>query len=79
VRIHQDAKLYVSRLAAGQQVDAALAAGRLGYLHLIAGSVTVNGERLGGGDAAKLRDESRLTIRADEDSELLLFDLPPAH
>jgi redox-sensitive bicupin YhaK (pirin superfamily) len=79
VRIHQDAKLYVSRLAAGQQVDAALAAGRLGYLHLIAGSVTVNGERLGGGDAAKLRDESRLTIRADEDSEVLLFDLPPAH
>ncbi len=78
VRIHQDARMYASRLAPGQSVDAALAAGRLGYLHLIAGSVTVNGERLGCGDAAKVRDESRLAIRAEADSELLLFDLPGA-
>ena len=78
VRIHQDARMYVSRLAPGQSLSAELAAGRLGYLHLVRGAVTVNGERLAGGDAAKVRDESRLAIGAEGDSELLLFDLPPA-
>ena len=77
VRIHQHARLYVSRLAAGQSLVAALAAGRLGYLHLVRGAVTVNGHRLAGGDAAKVRDEAQLAISAGADSELLLFDLPP--
>jgi len=76
VRIHQDARLYVSRLADGQSIGAELPAGRLGYLHLIRGALTVNGQRLESGDAAKIRDESRLTILAEGDAELLLFDLP---
>jgi redox-sensitive bicupin YhaK (pirin superfamily) len=78
VRIHQDARLYVSRLAAGQTVTAELADGRLGYLHLVRGALTVNGERLDAGDAAKARDETRLAISAQGDAELLLFDLPPS-
>ena len=78
VRIHQDARMYVSRLAPGQSLVAELAAGRLGYLHLVRGALTVNGERLADGDAAKVRDESRLAIGAEGDSELLLFDLPPS-
>jgi redox-sensitive bicupin YhaK (pirin superfamily) len=78
VRIQQDARLYVSRLAAGQSVPAHLDAGRLGYLHLIRGTATVNGEKLEGGDAAKIRAESTVKISADSDAELLFFDLPPA-
>ena len=78
VRIHQDARLYVSRLAPGQSLQATLAPGRLGYLHLIRGAVSVNGERLDGGDAAKFRDESRIAIGGEADAELLFFDLPPA-
>ena len=77
VRIHQDARLYASRLTAGQSLAAELPAGRLGYLHLVRGAVTVNGERLVGGDAAMVRDETRLAISAEAESELLLFDLPP--
>ena len=79
VRIHQDARLYASRLAAGQTVTAELADGRLGYLHLVRGSATVNGQRLADGDAAKISDETRLAIVAADDAELLLFDLPPRH
>ncbi len=79
VRIHQDARLYVSRLGAGQTLAAELPAGRLGYLHLVRGVVTVNGQRLDGGDAAKIRDEKRLAISAEGDAELMLFDLPPTH
>jgi hypothetical protein len=77
VRIHQDARVYASWLAAGESVQARLASGRLGYLHLIRGGLTVNGQRLEGGDAAKVRDEGELSIRADADAELLFFDLPP--
>ena len=76
VRIHQDARMYVSRLAPGQSLSAELEAGRLGYLHLVRGALTVNGESLAGGDAAKVHDERQLQISAGADSELLLFDLP---
>jgi len=79
VRIHQDARLYVARLAAGQSLAADMAPGRLGYLHLVRGALAVNGHRLAGGDAAKIRDEGRLAISAEDDSELLLFDLTPGH
>jgi len=79
VRIHQDARLYVSRLAVRDSLTAELAVGRLGYLHLVCGALTVNGLRLDGGDAAKISDERRLSIAAAEESELLLFDLPATH
>jgi len=76
VRIHQDAKVYVARLSPGQLISAALAPGRLGYLHLVRGALTVNGERLRTGDAAKLSDEPAVSASASEASEVLLFDLP---
>ena len=77
VSIHQDARLYASRLSAGQSLMAELAAGRLGYLHVVRGEVTLNGQRLAGGDAAKIRDERALAIYSQDDAEILLFDLPP--
>jgi redox-sensitive bicupin YhaK (pirin superfamily) len=77
VRIHQDARLYAARLSAGRSLSATLAVGRLGYLHLVRGAVTVNGEKLRTGDAAKISDERVLSISAEEASEILLFDLPP--
>ena len=77
VRIHQDARLYAARLAPGDSLTAELAAGRLGYLHLVRGALTVNGQALTTGDAVAARDESRLVVAAGADSEALLFDLPP--
>lgn len=38
---------------------------------------SVNGQTAGISDAFAVWDESALTIRADEESEILLFDLPP--
>jgi redox-sensitive bicupin YhaK (pirin superfamily) len=77
VRIHQDARLYVSRLSDGQGLGHALDASRLGYVHLVHGAITVNGQALRTGDAAMLREEPALQIVASAPSELLLFDLPP--
>jgi len=75
VTIHQDADLYASLLSPGQQVTHEFVPGRLGYVHLVRGAVRVNGTELKTGDAAKIEAEEGLVIVADDDSELLLFDL----
>jgi redox-sensitive bicupin YhaK (pirin superfamily) len=46
-------------------------------VHVIRGSVGVNGQRLDAGDAAKLVDERVLTIARGDDAEVLVFDLAP--
>jgi quercetin 2,3-dioxygenase len=76
VTVHQDADLYASLLRQNEQVSHRIAAGRIAYLHLVKGAVRVNGTQLSTGDALKIESEPDLAIAADEDSELLLFDLP---
>ncbi len=75
VTIHQDADLFASLLSPQEHVSHRIAAGRLAYVHLVKGAVRVNGIVLKTGDAAKIEAEESLEITADEDSELLLFDL----
>ena len=75
--IGQDAKLWASLLAPGETLSYTLAGGRLGYVHVIRGRLAINGQILATGDAAKIADETRLDFRADEETEFLLFDLPP--
>jgi redox-sensitive bicupin YhaK (pirin superfamily) len=73
--VHQDAALYVSLLEAEQAVEHRIASGRHAWLQVARGSVEANGERLGGGDGAAISAEPRLAVRAEEPSEILLFDL----
>ena len=75
--IGQDAKLWASLLAPGEALNYELAAGRLAYAHVIRGRLAINGQILATGDAAKIADETRLDFRAEEETEFLLFDLPP--
>lgn len=75
VSIHQDAYLYGALLDQGANVDHEFIPGRNGYLQLVRGTVTVNGQHLQTGDGAAIRDETHLTLWADEDAEILLFDL----
>ncbi|MES2932388.1 MAG: pirin family protein, partial [Pseudomonadota bacterium] len=53
VLMHQDASLYVGLFDGPQQATLPLAPGRLSYVHVARGSVTVNGQKLGAGDALK--------------------------
>jgi len=76
--IGQDARLWASVLAAGEQLDYALAAGRLAYVHLVRGSLKLNGQSMAAGDGAKIASETSLQFVAGEEAEILLFDLPPA-
>ena len=76
VFVHQDAAVYVSRLTPGTAVSHDLDRDRGVYFYVIAGSVTVNGgERMATGDAARISDEGRLEIVAQEDSELILVEV----
>ncbi len=76
LRIGQNASIYATIMAAGDQLQHPLAAERLAYVHVVRGTVSVNGVALKGGDAAKLIAESAVTLSDAEDAEVLLFDLP---
>lgn len=73
--IHQDARVYQTRLAAGQTVTHELKPGRGAYLHVATGGVTANGETLVAGDGLAVEDETALTVTGVEPGEVLLFDL----
>jgi redox-sensitive bicupin YhaK (pirin superfamily) len=74
--MNQDAYLYASILATGDKLAHALAPGRLGYVHVARGSVTVNGIALNAGDAVKLADVEAVELEGTGDAEVLVFDLP---
>jgi quercetin 2,3-dioxygenase len=74
--IDQDAAIYVSKLDAGKALAHDAKPGRNAYFFVINGQVELNGKKLSSGDQARINDESRLTINALKDSELMLLDLP---
>ncbi len=73
--VHQDAHVFVSHLTAGSSVVHALGEGRGAYLYVIDGDVRMNGEWMGTGAAAQIREEPKITIGAANDSELILVDV----
>lgn len=75
VTIHADAALYAGLLGAGDSVSLQLAPDHKGYVHLVRGQLSVNGQRLETGDAAKLEGESTVSLTDAVDAEVLVFDL----
>lgn len=75
VVIHQDVDLYASTLAAGEQISHELAPERSAWFQVTQGAVQLNDQILQAGDGAAVSQEPLLTIRAQEDAEMLLFDM----
>ena len=75
VTVHQDADLYVARLGKGEQVSRPLGAGRIAWLQIARGACSLGGHLLNAGDGAALKDEAAIFVRAEEDAEILLFDM----
>jgi redox-sensitive bicupin YhaK (pirin superfamily) len=73
--IHQDAELYTTLLAAGENVTHPVRPGRHAWVQVARGAVTLNGKPLRAGDGAAVSDEEAVTLSASEASEVLLFDL----
>lgn len=75
LRLHQDARIYLASLDAGHSVDHNLAAGRHAWLQVLRGCVALNGVVLDTSDGVAVSDETLLAVRADQDAEIMLFDL----
>ena len=75
VEVHQDVSLFASVLAAGDEVEHTMDERRYAWIQVARGAVEVNGESAGQGDGIVAVGESSLRIRAQQDAEVLLFDL----
>ena len=73
--IHTDARIYLSQISAAEEIWHQLPEGRYGWLQVLRGSVSVNGVELATSDGAAISEETSLTIRANTDAEIMLFDL----
>jgi quercetin 2,3-dioxygenase len=73
--IHQDARLYLASLSAGQSAVHRIERGRGAWLQVLRGNVSISNNDLAAGDGVALEDEDALAIYAAEPSEILLFDL----
>jgi redox-sensitive bicupin YhaK (pirin superfamily) len=76
-RINQDAQVFVAELAQGDEIAYPLESQRHAWMHVIRGSVSLNGNTLYSGDAAAVNSEEKLVVSGvnSEPSEILLFDL----
>ena len=75
VTVHQDAQLDATLVDADEKVTHRLADVRKAFVHVARGSVKVNGQPLGSGDALKIEGESEVVIDQGDKAEVLLFDM----
>ena len=75
VTIHADAAIYSGLFDSEPALRRRLDPTRKAYVHVVRGSVDVNGRRLDSGDALQLENEAELTIEHGADAEVLVFDL----
>jgi redox-sensitive bicupin YhaK (pirin superfamily) len=75
VTIHADASIYSGLFDGDQSLTRDLDSKRKTYVHVVRGSVEVNGHALGAGDALRIENESALSIGHGVDAEVLVFDL----
>ena len=77
VTIHADASLYAGLFDAGETAVLPLDPKRKAYVHVVRGTIDVNGRTLDTGDAALLSDETGVTLANGNAAEVLVFDLAP--
>jgi hypothetical protein len=72
--IRADARVLGATLKAGQTAEYRLGTARHAYLVPAVGLIEVNGVKVGPRDGVAIEDETALTVRALEDSEIVLVD-----
>ncbi len=76
ITIHQDVNLYASVLESGRDVALDVDDGRRAFVQVVSGSLEVNGESVAAGDGVQIERERGIAVKAIDDAEFLLFDLP---
>lgn len=75
VTVHQDVDVYASRLENNQHLSHHFSKGRHGWLQIVHGSIEVEGQTIQAGDGLSISDKNEITVKAQDASEFLLFDL----
>ncbi|HDU8697721.1 TPA: pirin family protein [Morganella morganii subsp. morganii] len=78
LKVFQDMTLWRWTLAAGEEGEYQPQSGRMVWIQVVKGELTVNGRTVKTSDGVAVWDESLISLNAAQDSEILLFDLPPA-
>lgn len=73
--IHQDARILLGSLDANREVTHTLGNNRHAWVQVLRGTAEVNGHKLTAGDGASLSDEANVTLKAQTDAEVMLFDM----
>ena len=73
--IHQDLNLYSTELDEGVETTLEISKLRRGFLQVVRGSIELDGAELVAGDAVSMQDQAAFPIRANQESELLFFDM----
>lgn len=75
VGIHADAAIYAGLLDGDEVAELALNPARKAYVHMVRGTLSVNGQVLNAGDALAMEGESLLHLSDGVQAEVLVFDL----
>jgi redox-sensitive bicupin YhaK (pirin superfamily) len=75
VKIFADAKVYAGLFDGLQSAQLQLNPKRKAYVHLVQGSLDINGQTLEGGDALLIEAEKQLVLSNGKSAEVLVFDL----
>lgn len=73
--IHQDVRIHAARLAKDISLPRELDPARRYWLQVAKGAVQADGQALAAGDALAISSETALTLVADSEADVLLFDL----
>ncbi len=77
VTIHQDVDLYATLLEPGESVAHRMSAGRLAWVQVVDGGLTVNGQALRAGDGVSISGAGEIRLDAQAPTEALVFDMAP--
>ena len=75
--VHQNASIHAGLFDGTETATLEVGADRYVYVHVARGKIEVNGQRLGEGDGARIRNEQRLEFAKGDGAEVLVFDLRP--
>ena len=73
--VREDVDLWMALIDPGETRVLPLRPGRHAWIHVVRGSITVNGSDLAEGDGASMSDEQVFTLIGRDHAEVLLFDL----
>ena len=75
IMINQDAEIFLGKFKAGKDFDYKVNSNRRIWVQMVAGKMLVNEVALEKGDAVAIEYENNVSLKAEEDSEFLLFSL----